>query len=105
MDVFMVISSLSPGRLARHGCALLGRCRISGRRLRRSTRTTTAGTRPCRHAHQLRVVGMVGFDRNLDDVAILSFGILLDIDTCEKFDAVQFMEPLDTAGSGGLGTV
>ena len=48
---------------------------------------------------------MVGFDRDLDHVAILALGILLDIDTGEKLNAVQLVETLDAAGGGGLRAV
>ena len=45
---------------------------------------------------------MIGFDRDLDHVAVLALAILLDVDAGEELEAIQFVEALDAARGGGL---
>lgn len=45
-----------------------------------------------RRAHDIGVVGVIGFDRERDDVAIQTIGVILDIDAGEELDAVQLVE-------------
>ena len=51
-----------------------------------------------RHAHQGRVILVVGLDNELHHVAVLALGILLDIDAGQELDAVKFVETLDAPG-------
>ena len=74
------------------------------RRIRLRRCTGTAATRHLwHHAHQRRVVLVIGFDGQLDHVAVLALGVLLDIHAGQKLDAIQVGETVDTPGGCGLG--
>jgi hypothetical protein len=46
---------------------------------------------------------VIGFDGQLDHVAVLALGVLLDIHAGQELNTIQVGEAVDAPGSGGVG--
>ena len=48
---------------------------------------------------------MIGFDRDLDHVAVFALAVFFDVHAGQELQTIQLMEALDAARGGGLGAV